>query len=313
MWLVTGGGGYIGGHVTLELINQGVYPVVLDTKSKSNAQLKSAAYEFVQGDIRDKNLLAKVFSEFNFEGVINLAALKSADESTIKPDLYAEVNLHGVENLLHAARKVGVKYFIQSSTAAVYGNSKERYVTEESEVKPISPYGSTKLEAEGLLSEAFDRGDISGTSLRYFNAAGAGRHELIEQTRVNLIPRVIYEIRNGITPVIYGDDYPTDDGTCVRDYVHVSDLALAHVMVANRLRSGGISKVLNLGTGKGHSVKEVMQVVIKKLSSDISPQIVARRPGDPDFLVAKVELAEKELGFKATRTLEDMVESSIGV
>lgn len=312
-WLVTGGGGYIGSHVVLELLNKEFEPVVLDIKPKENAFLKSRPYEYLQGDIRDKQLLNELFAKFHFEGVMNFAALKSADESVSKPDLYEEVNWKAVGNLIDAAISSGVRYFIQSSSAAVYGNSDDRYVDENSATNPVSPYGSTKLKAEELLSSAIDSGYIKGTSLRYFNAAGAEMPELIEKSAANLIPRVIGEYASGKTPVIYGDDYPTDDGTCVRDYVHVSDLATAHVLIAEKLRIGNVSKILNLGTGQGHSVKEVLRIVKEKMGSSIEPKIVSRRPGDPDFLVAKVDLAEIELGFRAHRTLEQMVESSISV
>jgi UDP-glucose 4-epimerase len=312
-WLITGGGGYIGSHVVLELIKKGIEPIVIDSKPKKDALLQSVHYQYYQSDIRDIGKLKLIFSENKIEGVMNFAALKSADESTEKPELYQEVNLEAVKNLLDCAIKVGTRFFIQSSTAAVYGNSQDRFVDESSSTNPISPYGSTKLEAESLVTAAVDSGEFYGTSLRYFNAAGAAVPELIERSTANLIPKVIYQYKNGITPVIYGDDYPTDDGTCVRDYVHVADLATAHVLVASKLHDRSFPTILNLGTGDGHTVKEVMKIIKAEMKSDLDPEVVGRRPGDPDFLVAKVGLAEKVLGYKAKLTIKEMVKSSIHV
>jgi UDP-glucose 4-epimerase len=250
-------------------------------------------------------------SRYQISGIINLAALKSVEESEIYPEKYELVNHLAVRGLLDSAKLFGVKYFIQSSTAAVYGNSSTGFATESDELFPISQYGKTKRSAEDELNEAIDSNSLKGISLRYFNVLGSSTPDLKDRSTANIVPMVLDSLRINKTPRIFGGDYPTHDGTCIRDYVHVEDIARAHVLAVTKLRTNQLPKVINVGTGSGFSVREVITEILRQKKSILEPTVVERRKGDPSILVAKIELAQKVLGFEAKKTLEEMIASSI--
>jgi len=310
-WLVTGTSGYIGQHVVHQLLLNGFEAVGIDSKPLwSHSPLIEKFTNYV-GDICDADLISQILEKNSITGIINLAALKSVEESIQKPLLYKKVNHSGVQSLLSASKSVGVKYFIQSSTAAVYGSSEDGYVDELGPTNPISPYGETKLKAESALSEAMNIGTLRGTSLRYFNVIGSASPALKDTSTVNIIPMVLAALAKNQSPKIFGDDYPTPDGTCVRDYVHVMDIARAHVLAAQELMLKILPPAINIGTGKGYSVREMMHEILKQRGSTLVPEILPRRKGDPSMLVARVDLAAQVLGFRAEKGLEDMVASAI--
>lgn len=310
-WLVTGSSGYIGQHVVKDLISRNFYVIGLDLKKPYGANYLTNNFSHRTGNICDSFFMEEILKKHAVTGVINLAALKSVQESILKPKLYNQVNSSGVKSLLSVSKSAGVKYFIQSSTAAVYGSSSCGFVDEHSPTIPISPYGETKLEAEHLLADAVNRGDLRGTALRYFNVLGASNSTMKDKSTANIIPKVLSALEKGESPKIFGDDYPTPDGTCVRDYVHVEDVARAHVLVAEALRAKNLPPAINIGTGHGYSVREVIQEILEQKGSILRPKVEPRRQGDPPILVAKVELAEETLGFKAEKDLTEMISSSI--
>jgi len=310
-WLVTGGAGYIGSHVVDALKSSGEKIVILDNLSTGRAERLPKECEFIHGDIRDLSKVQEILLVKRISGVINLAALKSVEESYLNPIEYDSVNHLGVRNILEAAKNVGVKFFLQTSTAAVYGQTHSGFVNENSELKPISPYGQSKLSAEIALEEFSKGGFGFATSLRFFNVIGTKNNLLRDSSIENIIPKVINSIKINQPPKIYGDDYPTKDGTCIRDYVHVSDVAEAHVNVINKIGSAGFPKAINIGTGIGYSVKQIISAILLEYSSDLIPEVTARRPGDPSMLVANVDLARNVLGFEATRNLTDMIQSVV--
>ena len=309
-WLITGGTGFIGSHVALAFVEAGHEVLVLDqSDSKAHHKLNEIAPTFI-GNICDTTTYVKDVENANIEGIINLAALKSVEESKREPKLYDEVNHLGTLRLLETAEKLEIRYFIQSSTAAVYGNNPKGIVSEQDELEPISPYGESKIEAERALNSFIDRGVLRGTSLRYFNVAGSSRQSLKDTSLDNLIPKVLLAISRNEAPRIFGDDYPTKDGTCVRDYVHVADVATAHLLAAEKLVNKQIAKAINIGTGTGYSVKEMIDALLQNNGSALVPIIEKRREGDPASLTANVDLAKTEINFSASKTLQDMVSSS---
>lgn len=310
-WLVTGGAGYIGSHTMYALRNAGFSTVALDNLSNSNGNRLKDGFSLVVGDIRDLELVERIIKDYDIKGVIHLAALKSPGESLLLPELYMEVNQVGTQNLLELAIKNQIQYFIQSSTAAVYDDSLGIRVKEESVLNPKTPYGSTKVEAENALNNAIRNNLISGMSLRYFNVVGSSSAHLRDTSRNNLFPNVINSIRNLKSPVIFGSDYLTPDGTCIRDYIHVEDIASGHLAAINALHGNPRENVFNLGTGVGYSVKEITFGLIEALSSNIEPILGPRRDGDPVSVIADVSLAREKLGFSATKSLQEMIQSSI--
>ncbi len=310
-WLVTGSSGYIGQHVVQQFLSNGLEVIGLDRKeSPINSPLNSKIKVYL-GDICNHLFVSEVFKKESIVGIINLAALKSVDESLAKPELYKHVNFQGVQTLLSESIKSGVQYFIQSSTAAVYGSSQDGFVDEKSVTHPISPYGTTKLMAESALSAEIRRGAIRGTSLRYFNVIGSSSPELQDTSKANIVPMVLGAIREGQNPRIFGADYETPDGTCVRDYVHVVDIARAHLQAAERVQKLDLPPAINIGSGRGYSVREIMNEILAQKGSSLIPEVHPRRPGDPSFLVAKVDLADQVLGFRAELSLSEMVSSAI--
>ena len=310
-WLITGGAGYIGAHVVRQMITAGEEVVILDDLSFGNISTVPKDVEIVIGSITKKDFVELTLKKYKISGIINLAGLKSVTESEVIPEKYEEINVHGVEILLEVAKRFGIEFFIQSSSAAVYGNSQQGFVSEEDELSPISQYGKTKSHAESALTTAINHDILRGVSLRYFNVLGARENALQDKSKANILPMVLENLSVNEPPKIFGDDYPTKDGTCVRDYVHVEDIARAHVLAVKELKSRTLPVAINIGTGTGYSVREVMNEILKQTSSRLEPVVVSRRTGDPAVLVAKVDLATKELGFRAQKSLSEMISSSI--
>ena len=315
-WLITGGAGYIGTHIADLFIADGKDVVLLDSlyqglesrveyiRKKHNQDIP---LEVV--DIRDYTAVENILSNQEFAGIVHTAALKAVGESVEKPDEYKEVNFTATTELLKLAQKHGVKKFLFSSTAAVYGSPDTMEPCKENgPLAPISPYGSTKLDAESKVSEFINAPGNTGTSLRFFNVVGSAAQELLDNSVENLVPIVLGKLRNDEAPVIYGTDYPTQDGTCVRDYVDVRDIAAAHLVAANA--TSVIPPIINVGTGRGASVREIIKLVLDATNkSDTAVIEDPRRAGDPAFLCANVDLAAKEMGFKSKYTLEESIRS----
>ena len=311
MWLVTGGAGYIGSHVLLKMKEAGFALVTLDNLSSGLVKRIPSGVNLVEGDICDSDLVSRVLKENHIEGIINLAALKSVEESKRIPDEYERINHLGTKILVDCAILAGVKIFIQSSTAAVYGNSESGFVSETSELNPISPYGQSKVFAEKEV-ERFVQGDgRRGTSLRYFNVLGSDSPVLKDNSKANIVPMVLEALTKGAPPEIFGDDYLTKDGTCIRDYIHVSDIARAHVLAAIKLQRGTLPPAINIGTGHGYSVREVMSEILVQSNSKVEPVVVGRREGDPAVLTSDVSLIRDLLEFRAEKSLFEMIRSSI--
>ena len=316
--LITGGAGYIGTHTALELVAAGHDPVLLDNFSNASrdvlpalAGLAGRALPCIEGDIRDGNRLDRVFGGGDFDAVVHLAALKAVGESVKEPLRYHDTNLGGTGRLLDAMDRHAVRSVVFSSTATVYGPASSP-LPEGAATGPASPYARTKLAGEELLRElhaADPRWRIS--VLRYFNAAGAHSSGRIGESPAgrpqNLLP-VVAEVAAGRQARldVFGGDYPTPDGTCVRDYVHVVDLARAHVRALARLACRPGVAVHNLGTGRGHSVLEVVRAFERASGRPIPFRVVGRRPGDPPVLCADPGLAQEELGWVATLGLDEM-------
>jgi UDP-glucose 4-epimerase len=308
VWLITGGAGYIGSHIVRTFSAQNLEVVVADDLSSGDKFRIPSHVKLEIGDITSTEFISHLFQSYNFSGIINLAGLKSVSASEKFPSRYEEVNISGVQNLINAMTDRQI--FIQSSTAAVYGIENSGLVSEEDICNPISVYGKTKLEAERILNNAKSRG-IRSVSLRYFNVLGAANKSLVDKSGDNLVPLVLKAIRSNQRPQIFGDQYPTEDGTCIRDYVHVLDVARAHVMAAEALARTDLPQILNIGSGYGYSVRQVIDEILQQTLSSTEPQISPPRKGDPAMLVAKVEKARESLGFAAEFVLPAMISSSL--
>ena len=312
-WLVTGGAGYIGSHVVRAFLAEGIDVVVLDDLSSGHADFVPAGVPFVKGTLLDTALLAKTFAEHPISGVVHVAGFKYAGVSVSRPLHTYEQNVTATALLLAAMQDAGVGRIVFSSSAAVYGTPFTDLVTEETAKSPESPYGESKLIGEWLLRDQAVAAGLAHTSLRYFNAAGASeRCGELHDPETHLIPLVLQAaagLRDRVT--IFGDDYPTPDGTCVRDYIHVADLALAHVAAARRLAAGEpIEPVYNLGSGSGASVGEIMTAIADSTGIAFTPEVAPRRPGDPPRIVASGETAARDLGWEMRHTVAEMVESA---
>ncbi len=315
-WLITGGAGYIGTHIADLFIADGKDVVLLDSlyqglKPRVDYLSKNHGREIPLHviDIRDYTAVENILKSQPFTGIVHTAALKAVGESVEKPDEYKEVNFTATTELLKLAQKHGVKKFLFSSTAAVYGSPDTMEPCKENgPLAPISPYGSTKLDAESKVTEFINTPGNSGTSLRFFNVVGTASQELLDNSVENLVPIVLGKLNKGEAPVIFGTDYPTTDGTCVRDYVDVRDIAQAHLVAANA--TGKIPPIINVGTGRGASVREIINLVLDAVNKSDTEVIEApRRAGDPAFLCANVDLAATELGFKSKYNLEESIRS----
>jgi len=312
--LVCGGAGYIGSHMVAELLEKGEEVVILDNfqKGHKGAVLGGKVYE---GDIRDRAILDKVFTENNIDAVIDFAADSLVGESMTEPLKYFNNNVGGTINLLEAMRDHGVKYIVFSSTAATYGEPENLPILEGDKTFPTNPYGESKLTVEKILKWCDGAYGIKYTALRYFNAAGAhisgkiGEDHSPETHLIPLILQVALGQREKI--MVFGDDYKTEDGTCIRDYIHVTDLANAHLLAVARLRKGGESLICNLGNGKGFSVNEVIETTRRVTGCEIKAEIAPRRAGDPAILVASSEKAKGELGWSPRYdSLETIIETA---
>jgi len=297
--LVTGGAGYIGSHVVKELIRQGHQPVVFDNlQTGHHKAVKSVP--FIEGDLADQGKLKETFRSYCIDAVMHFAAACLVGESVNDPLKYFNNNVKNSLELLEIMKKYRVKNIVFSSSAAVYGEPEKIPIPEEHPCAPTNPYGETKWIFEKVLQAFCEDGKLNYASLRYFNAAGADPEgELGEDhsPETHLIPIVLRAALNGDAVPIYGTDYTTPDGTCIRDYIHVTDLAQAHILALNRLERGGISGTYNLGNGNGYSVKEVIETARKLTGRKISVVESPRRPGDPARLVASSEKIRKELGW----------------
>lgn len=316
-WLVTGGAGYIGAHVVRALRADGADVVVLDDLSSGHAEFVPDGVPLVRASVTDAGAVADALRASRADGVVHLAAFKYAGESVRRPLHTYEQNVVGTARLLAAMAEVGTPAIVFSSSAAVYGTPDVELVTEATPTAPESPYGETKLAGEWLVADAAraaaatGRGELRHTSLRYFNVVGSGDAAVYDSSPHNLLPLVLESLLAGRTPRILGADYPTPDGTCVRDYVHVADVAAAHVAAARALEAGRpLERVYNLGAGVGTSVREVMTAVAAATGRDVEPEIGPRRPGDPPRIVASGELAARDLGWAPSATLEEMVRSA---
>ncbi len=299
--LVTGGAGYIGSHCCKALARAGYTPVVYDNLSRGHADAVKWG-PLVEGDMRDQHLLEKTLNDQSIDAVIHFAALAYVGESVEKPELYYDNNVVGMLSLLNAVKATQVEKVVFSSSCATYGVPAEVPIRESTPQNPINPYGRTKLICEWMIEDAAQTSALRFAALRYFNAAGADPEaELSERhdPETHLLPLALMAALGTGKPLgILGTDYPTPDGTCVRDYIHVDDLARAHVMALEYLNAGGTSAKLNLGTGKGTSVREVAQAV-ERITGRAVPLFEApRRAGDPPALVADASMARDVLGFE---------------
>jgi UDP-glucose 4-epimerase len=310
-WLVTGGAGYIGAHVVRALQDAGLEPVVLDDLSSGFESFVPDEVPFVRGSILDGQAVLRTIDAHNVSGVIHVAGFKYAGVSVQRPLHTYEQNVAGTATLLAAMADRGVDRIVFSSSAAVYGTPTVELVTESTPCVPESPYGESKLIGEWLLRDQAVASGLSHTSLRYFNVVGSGDPSVYDTSPHNLFPLVFDALVDGRTPKINGNDYPTPDGTNVRDYLHVSDLAISHVAAARRLEAGEtLERAYNLGSGDGVSVAQIMAEIAAATGIDFTPEIGPRRAGDPARIVASGELAARDLDWRMRHTLADMVSSA---
>jgi UDP-glucose 4-epimerase len=310
-WLVTGGAGYIGSHVVREFTGAGIDAVVLDDLSSGLEGFVPGDVPFVRGSILDRELIEQTIDRHAVTGVVHVAGYKYAGVSVQRPLHTYDQNVTGTARLLEAMSSRGVDRIVFSSSAAVYGTPPTELVTEDTPKAPASPYGESKLIGEWLLRDQAVAEGLRHTSLRYFNVVGSGRPDLWDASPHNLFPLVFAALVEGRVPRINGDDYATPDGTCVRDYVHVADLAVSHVAAARRLDAGEpVEPAYNLGSGGGVSVAEIMAAMREGTGIDFTPEIAPRRPGDPDRIVADGSLAARDLDWEMRHTLLEMVTSA---
>ncbi|MFP3992067.1 UDP-glucose 4-epimerase GalE [Streptomyces sp. E11-3] len=312
-WLITGGAGYIGAHVVRAMTEAGEPTVVYDDVSTGIAERIPADVPLVRGSILDRERLDRAIAEHQITGVVHLAAKKQVGESVELPLRYYHENVEGLRTLLAAVVAGGVPSFVFSSSAAVYGMpyTESGLVTEDTPCAPMSPYGETKLAGEWLVRAVGKAHGIATASLRYFNVAGAASPELADTGVFNIVPMVFEKLTEGAAPRIFGDDYPTPDGTCVRDYIHVSDLADAHVAAARKLAATpGHDLTVNIGRGEGVSVRELVDLIGEVTGHHIAPKVTERRPGDPAKVVAAADRITAELGWKAKHDMRDMITSA---
>lgn len=309
---MTGGAGYIGGHVVDVLLAAGRRVVVVDDLSTGRAD-RVPGVPLVRTDLastRSVDVLGDAFDRWDVTAVVHLAGRKKVAESLERPDWYHEQNVGGTAHVLAAMTAARVRHLVFSSSAAVYGSPDVASVDEDTPAHPVSPYGTTKLQAEALVADATAAG-VHSFSLRYFNVAGAASWRLRDDEEANLVTTVLGRLARGEPPQVNGTDYPTPDGTCVRDYIHVADLADSHVAAAQALAAGRtLERVYNLGSGDGVSVREIMTAMAEGTGIAFEPETAPRRPGDPARIVASGELAARDLDWKMRHTLLDMVTSA---
>jgi UDP-glucose 4-epimerase len=306
-WLVTGGAGYVGAHIVRALLDAGHDVTVIDDLSSGHAHFVPAGVPFVRGSILDRAALDEALAG-DVDGVVHAAAFKYAGVSAARPLHAYRQNVSGTVELLQAMAVHGVRRIVYSSSAAVYGTPQADLVTEDSPTAPESPYGETKLISEWLLRDLAAATGLQHTSLRYFNVTGSAAPGVRDTSPHNLIPLLLTALASGSRPRIFGDDYPTPDGTCIRDYVHVADVARAHVAAAWRLTADlPTERAYNLGSGSGTSVAEIMTVAAQVTGTAAEPEICPRRAGDPARIVASGDLAARDLDWKNRHTIRDMI------
>lgn len=314
-WLVTGGAGYIGAHVARCLVESGREVVVLDDLSSGHREFVDPGVGFIEGSVVDAGAVGEALRSGSgggrVNGVVHLAGFKYAGVSVQRPLHTYEQNVTGMQVLLSGMLSAGVEALVFSSSAATFGTPDVDLVTETTATLPESPYGESKLIGEWLIRDVARVAPLRHTSLRYFNVVGSGYDDLYDTSPHNLFPLVLKALTDGTTPKVFGTDYPTPDGSCVRDYIHVQDLALAHVAAAEVLEEGrSLERVYNLGSGDGVSVLQIMDAVRRVTGIDFAPEIHPRRPGDPARIVASGALAARDLGWQMRHSLDDMVASA---
>ncbi len=305
-WLVTGGAGYIGAHVVRAMVGDCQQVVALDDLSTGAADRVHGA-ALVEGSVLDRGLVQQVLREHGVTGVVHIAGKKQVGESVADPLLYYRENVEGLIALVEGCREQGVDRFVFSSSAATYGLPDVELVSEDTPGVPLSPYGESKLIGEWLLRDCAAAYGMRAMALRYFNVAGAATPELGDPGVFNLIPLVLQALRDGRRPRVNGDDYATPDGTCVRDYVHVTDIADAHLAAARALDGGAAGATYNIGRGVGSSVLEVIDMIGQVTGLDTGYDVGPRRAGDPARIVAAVDRIREGLGFTAQYDLREMV------
>ncbi len=307
-WLVTGGAGYIGSHVAQRMLDAGHDVVVLDDLSTGFRSFVPDGAAFFDASITYENAVHGALRDHNVDGVVHIAGLKYAGVSVEEPFRFYRVNVEGTRTLLAAMAAAGVHKLVFSSSCSVYGTPDLEVVDEATPTRPESPYGETKLISEWLIRDAARVMPLQHTSLRYFNVVGSSHAHLYDASPHNLFPLVFRAIDAGTPPQVFGSDYDTPDGSCVRDYVHVGDLADAHVLAAARLDAGApLLPVYNIGTGVGLSVIEVIDAIQRVLGVHAPPELAARRPGDPARIIADGRCARDDLGWEARHDIDDMV------
>jgi UDP-glucose 4-epimerase len=310
-WLLTGGAGYIGAHIVRSFQRAGLPVVVLDDLSTGIRGNVPDGVPFVQASVGDQDAVRAALKEHDVSGVLHLAAKKAVGESVERPLYYWDENVGGMRALLQACVDAGVDRVLFSSSAAVYGTPPTDRVTEDVGCAPMSPYGETKLAGEWMLRDlAVATPGLRWASLRYFNVAGAGAPELGDRSVANLIPMTFEALSAGRNPQLFGDDYDTRDGSCIRDYIHVVDLADAHAAAARRLDEVELGEVYNVGRGEGVTVKEVFETVRTVTGIDFTYDTVGRRAGDPAAYFADPSKINNQLGWVARMDLDDMVRSA---
>ncbi|MGG1675625.1 UDP-glucose 4-epimerase GalE [Neobacillus sp. NRS-1170] len=304
--LVLGGAGYVGSHAVYQLIDQGFQVIVIDNLQTGHRDAVHSEARFYEGDIRSREFMRSAFEKEKIEAILHFAANSLVGESMVEPLKYFDNNVYGTQIVLEMMKEFGVKHIVFSSTAAVYGEPKEVPITEEAQTMPTNTYGETKLAMEKMIAWCEKAFGIKYVSLRYFNVAGSrGDGQIGEDhnPETHLIP-VVLEAALGKRPAvtIFGDDYDTADGTCVRDYVHVEDLIEAHLLALKLLQNGGESHIFNLGSSQGFSVNEIVETARMVTGIDIPVQMGERRSGDPSTLIASSEKAGQVLGWNPSRT-----------
>ncbi|WP_293696761.1 UDP-glucose 4-epimerase GalE [uncultured Agrococcus sp.] len=314
-WLVTGGAGYIGAHVAEALLESGRDVTVIDNFASGHDAFVPEGTRLVRASVLDERAVADALSET--DGVIHLAGFKYAGESVKRPLHTYTQNVTGTVTLLEGMRDAGVENIVFSSSAGVYGTPDVDRVTEATAPAPESPYGESKLIGEWLLWNELRRAELHGetfrpVALRYFNVIGSATGRIRDTSPHNLVPKVLTMLAEGRAPVINGGDYPTPDGTNVRDYVHVQDVALAHVAAAARLESDEpVERIYNLGSGTGSSTREVMEAILAAAAPGTAAELGPRRPGDPASIVADGTLAARDLDWRMRHSLQDVIRSAV--
>ncbi|MFI8090244.1 UDP-glucose 4-epimerase GalE [Streptomyces sp. NPDC086080] len=313
MWMITGGAGFIGAHVVRAMTEGGRKVMVYDDLSTGSRDRVPAGVPLVVGSVLDGPALESAIREHGVTGVVHVAGKKQVGESVERPLYYYRENVTGLQTLLETMTATGVDRLVFSSSAAVYGMPDVDLVSEETECLPMSPYGESKLVGEWLINAAARAHGLRAASLRYFNVAGAAVPELADSGVFNLIPMVFERLEAGEAPRIFGDDYPTPDGTCVRDYIHVQDIASAHLAAAVRLEAApeGTALTLNIGRGEGSSVREMVDRILKVTGHEqVRADVTERRAGDPARVVASADRIQRELGWSARYGVDEMIESA---